>query len=120
MKNKTMKKIYTGVKDREGIKIYSGDIIAYLDEDSIIGYNGFFKIQWDKEEARFGPDGNGGCAPEVMRNSIVVKNKKDIPKLKEINYADFSFHPSIKLTRDERIIYNALEKVFEDNGYEFY
>lgn len=69
---------YTGLTDRNGKKIFEGDIVEIAGED------GYFEVNWDNHSARFSMDGEGIVVDfdnYYGYETEVVGNKFDNPEL---------------------------------------
>lgn len=73
---------YTGLDDRNGKKIFEGDIIVIGDEDD----DGIFVVKWDTDTARFVMDADGWTVDFDSYNGYdceVIGNIFDDPELLE-------------------------------------
>lgn len=71
---------YTGLDDKNGRKIFEGDIIVIEDEDD----DGIFVVKWDTDTARFVMDADGWTADFDSYNGYdceVIGNIFDNPEL---------------------------------------
>lgn len=77
---------FTGQSDRNGVKIFEGDILDFTDDE---GEKTYYRIFFDDENCRFALAENGvkepaGCGRFVHENMTVVGNIYDNPELLEV------------------------------------
>lgn len=72
---------YTGLKDKNGVEIYEGDIVTFRD---CCGITLTKKVEWIEEDAGFYPFGaDYGCGDTVGTDHEVIGNIYSNPELLE-------------------------------------
>ncbi len=81
---------YTGFKDKDGAKIFEGDIVEF---DGTDGHNGFYEVFWDSDNGKFAIAQNGNRnyvddfelfeRNEYFKWFMVIGNIFDNPELLE-------------------------------------